>query len=381
MTVDQSGSMEDLPRPASDAAFMARTVEAAIRIGLLVLLLAWCFQIVRPFVMPIAWAVILAVLAYPAYRWLAATLGGRDVLAATGLAVLGLILLIVPAVTLTGTLVEFTGDLMQRLEQGTLKVPPPPESVVTWPVVGEGLDRFWSLASVNLEAALHQIEPQLEAVLSFFLSSVVGTGLGLLQFVLSIIIAGVLLAQSDKAPDLARAVGRRLAGEQGAQLVDLAGDTVRSVARGVLGVALIQALLAGLGFLAIGVPGAGLWVLLVLLLAVIQLPTGLILIPIAIYVFTVANTFTAVVFLLWSIFVSAIDNVLKPLLLGRGVRVPMVVIFLGAIGGMLAAGIIGLFVGSVLLAVAYELFRGWLAQSAAPEPEQARAQAAGADPV
>ena len=155
-------------------------------------------------------------------------------------------------------------------------------------------------------------------------------------------------------------MGTRLAGARGIELVDLAGATLRSVARGILGVALIQSLLAGAGFLAAGVPGAGLWVLLCLLLAIVQLPPGLVLIPVAIYVLSTAGTVTGVLFLIWSIFVSILDNFLKPLLLGRGLEVPMLVIFVGAIGGFLASGFLGLFVGSIVLAIGYELLVSWL---------------------
>lgn len=344
----------------SDAGFLSRTLEAAIRIGFLLLLATWCLQIIRPFVIPVAWGAILAVLAHPGYRWLQDRLGGRSALAATLLTLLALGLLITPTVMLAGTLVEFAGDLGRELGEGTLQIPPPPKTIGTWPIVGEPLESMWSLASTNLSAALRQVAPQLGAALRWLLSTAAGTGLGILQFVLSIIIAGVLLAQADKAPSAARAVGKRLAGDRGEELVNIAGQTVQSVARGILGVALIQSVLAALGFLAVGVPGAGFWALLTLFLAVIQIPPTLILIPIAIYVFSFASTFTAVAFLIWSLFVGMIDNVLKPIFLGRGVRVPMVVIFIGAIGGFMAFGVIGLFVGSVVLAVGYELFLGWL---------------------
>jgi predicted PurR-regulated permease PerM len=160
---------------------------------------------------------------------------------------------------------------------------------------------------------------------------------------------------------VAQGIARRLAGERGPQLADLAEATVRGVARGLLGVAVVQSLLAGVGMVLAGVPAAGLWTLLCLFLCVVQIGAGLVLVPAVIYVFVTGSTTTAVLFLVWSVFVMLIDNVLKPMLMGRGLQVPMVVVFLGAIGGMLAWGIVGLFVGSVILVLGYKLFVGWLA--------------------
>ena len=185
----------------------------------------------------------------------------------------------------------------------------------------------------------------------------------------SIIIAGVLLANTAGGSQAARALARRLAGEQGTKGVELAGATVRSVAQGVLGVALIQSILAGLGCLLVGVPGAGLWALLVLILAVVQLPTILILGPIIVYVFSTTSTIAAVLFAIWSILVGISDAFLKPLLMGRGVDVPMLVIFIGAIGGFMASGIIGLFVGAIILALGYKLIINWLEVDTPPEQE------------
>jgi predicted PurR-regulated permease PerM len=180
------------------------------------------------------------------------------------------------------------------------------------------------------------------------------------MFALSIVIAGVLLSYGDRASDAARRIARRLAHERGDELVDLTRDTVESVTLGILGVALIQGLLAGIGLLVAGVPAAGLWALLVLLLAVVQIPTVLILGPIIVYVFATSSTVIAVPFAIWSLAVGFIDNFLKPMLLGRGVDVPMLVIFMGAIGGFVLQGILGLFAGAVVLAVGFTLFKAWL---------------------
>lgn len=353
----------------NDKVFLSRAVEATIRVGLLIILAAWCFQILQPFIVPIAWGIIIAVAAYPAYRWLLSVLAARRGLAATLITLLMLVLLIVPSLMLADTLVSGAQGLAAGLDSGTLRVPPPPAGVASWPLIGKPLNELWTLASVNLQAALQEIAPHLKVVGDVAVSAAAGAGLGIFQFVVAIIIAGVLLYHAQASGRAARLIGARLAGEQGMEFTEVAEATVRSVARGILGVALIQALLAGLGFLAAGVPAAGLWALLCLLLAIIQIGIVLVLIPIVIYLFSTADTFTAVAFLIWSILIAPLDNILKPILLGRGVAVPMVVIFLGAIGGFIASGIIGLFVGAVVLALGYKLFLAWLTDS--PQPDQA----------
>jgi predicted PurR-regulated permease PerM len=177
---------------------------------------------------------------------------------------------------------------------------------------------------------------------------------------LSLVVAGAILANREAAASFAYTLGRRLAGSRGDELMELARSTTMGVASGIIGVALIQAVLAGIGFLGAGVPAAGLWAMLVLVAAVVQLPVALVMIPIVVYVFSAESTTVFAVFLIWSTFVSLLDNVLKPLLFGRGVEVPTLVIFIGAIGGMMNSGIIGLFTGSVVLAVGYKLFQSWL---------------------
>lgn len=335
-------------------------MEAAIRIGLVVLWVGWCFQILRPFVIPIIWGIIIAVAIYPIYGYLRALLKDSTRVSATLVTVGMLVILVWPAVLIGGLLVENAETVVNHLRDGTFKVPPPPQGLETWPLIGEPLSKFWNLASVNIEGALVQLEPQIMMVASWLLSVVAGIGMAILQFFVAVIIAGVLLAYSTGGHHLAHSIGRRLAGDRGAELADLAEATVRSVARGVLGVALIQSLLAGLGFFIAGIPAAGFWAFLCLILGVVQIGIGPILIPMVIYVFSTTDTVTAVLFLIWSIFVGVIDNILKPLFLGRGLEVPMVVIFMGAIGGMLLSGIIGLFIGAVVLTLGYKLFLAWL---------------------
>ena len=353
---------------SSDTVFQTQAIEAAIRIGLLLLLAAWCLRIVAPFIIPIAWGAIIAVATYPGYCRLYSALGERRKLAATLVTLLLLILLIVPTMLLAESLVYGVQTVADGVRSGTLAIPPPPERVGTWPISGEPLEDIWRLASVNLGEALREVGPQLRGIGAWLLSAAAGAGIAVLQFIIAIIVAGVLLANAEGCKNAAQALFTRLAPEKGARFAQLSGAMVRSVTRGILGVALIQSLLAGLGFLVVGMPAAGLWALLCLILGVMQLGVALVIIPLVIYVFSTADTSIAVIFLGWTIPVTLIDNVLKPILLGRGAPVPMLVIFLGAIGGFITSGIIGLFVGAVVLALGFELYKTWLGDT---EPVEA----------
>jgi predicted PurR-regulated permease PerM len=343
--------------PTEDRIFSYRAVETSIRIGLIALLAISCFQVVRPFVQPIVWGIILAIAVHPIYARLVHALGGREKLSAVILVLGSLLLLIVPLMMITAGLVESAGELASKLHEGEIDVPPPPVAVADWPIFGGRLHDLWATASQSLEAALHQVIPHLAAG-----QRALSAGLGIAMFALSIVIAGVLLSYGDRATNGARKVARRLTPERGDELVALIGATVQSVTRGILGVASIQAFLAGIGMLAVGLPLAGVWALLVFLAAVVQIPALLVLGPIIVYVFATSSTIVAVLFCVWALAVSLSDNVLKPILLGRGVDVPVLVIFVGAIGGFILGGIIGLFVGAVLLAVGYTLFNAWVEQ-------------------
>ncbi|MCU0834345.1 MAG: AI-2E family transporter [Chromatiaceae bacterium] len=362
------------------ASATSRAVETAIRIGLLALLAAWCYQIVAPFLVPIVWGVIIAVAGYPAYLRLRDWLDGREIAAAVVFSLLLLVAILAPAALLSGTLVEGAQGLVEQFQEGSIRVPPPPPGVAEWPLIGGWVEGYWSQAAENLKATLLGIAPQLKAAAQWLLGAAAGAGFGLLQFIFAVAIAGVLLARAEAGKAAGEAIALRLAGERGREFAALAEATVRSVTRGILGVALIQSTLAGLGFLAVGVPAAGLWALIALLLSVVQLGVFPVVIPVLLYVFFTADTLTAVLFLIWSVFVGSIDNVLKPLLLGRGVAVPMAVIFIGAIGGFLSSGIIGLFVGPVVLVLGYKLFLAWLYEAQVPTPEATLAAQEGVPP-
>jgi predicted PurR-regulated permease PerM len=344
--------------------FVKWSVEAAIRIGVLALVFLWSLQIVRPFVQVVLWAIILAVAIYPLYRGLARRLGGRGKTAAVLVTLVALAVLLIPSFKFFGATVQESREVAEKAEAGTLQVPPPAEGVKEWPLIGERTYNFWYSASRNLEATLEGLQPELAAFGKWALSALAGLAGTVLQFFVSILIAGVLLSTGEKGRDFSVKFATRLAGPQGEDFVRLTVATIRSVFQGVLGIAVIQAAMSALGLLLIGVPGAMVWALLIMILAVMQLPPILVLGPVMVWAFATQSTTAAVIFLIYGMFVAVSDSFLKPLLLGRGVDVPMLVILLGAIGGMIMSGIIGLFVGAVVLAVAYQLMMAWLEQDA-----------------
>jgi len=224
----------------------------------------------------------------------------------------------------------------------------------------------WTHASENVEATLRQFAPQVRSIGSWLLSTLTGLGFAFLMTIVAVVIAGVMLMHSEGGGRTARAIGARLGGVQGEAAVDLATRSIRSVATGVIGVATVQAVLSAIGLYLADVPAAGLWAVLVLALAVAQLPPLVILGPAIIYVAATSDsTLTQVLFTIWSVIVSVSDAFLKPMFLGRGMEIPMPVILIGAIGGMLRGGIIGLFVGAVVMAIGYKLFTAWMEQAEA----------------
>ncbi len=363
--------MNNFSEYSADKIFQRRAMEAAIRIGLVVLLVLWCFNIVKPFTMLVLWGAIIAVAIYPVFVKFSSMLGGRQKFAATLMTLVALALLVTPTVMLTDSAIENSQHISQQIREGNLSIPPPSEKVRSWPLIGKKLYGVWELAATNLGELASKYKEQLTGLGKWLLSSAAGAGITLLQFVISIVIAGVFLVYAKNSCHGVEMVAARLMGDDaGKDFTEMAGATIRSVAQGVLGVAIIQAILAGIGLLAIGVPYAGIWTLLVLLLAIMQVPTILVLGPIMLYVFSVEATVPAVLFMIWGLLVGFSDNILKPLLLGRGLDIPMLVVLMGAIGGMILSGIIGLFVGAVVLAVGYRLFTAWLRQDVQPAMDQ-----------
>ncbi len=343
-------------------------VEISIHVGFLILLVAACLLVLRPFLPLIAWGIIIATAAYPSHLKLKRLMGDRNGLASVVSTIILLALVIVPLALLARSLVEGLQNLAALFKAGMPTLPPLPEHIQHWPIVGSSLQEFWGMASKNFSSLLRTFAPQIKSVVPALLVASAGVGAAVIQWVLSILIAGALLANAAKASNVARLLARHLFGDKGPEFEELASSTVRSVTTGIIGVAFIQSFFAALGFVVSGMPGAGLWAVVFLVAALLQIG-AVVLVPAAIYMFIVASTTKAAVFLGWCVLVGLMDNVLKPILLGRGVSVPMAVVFLGAIGGFVAMGAIGLFVGAILLSVGYKLTTAWLQEEPAPKPE------------
>ena len=332
-------------------------VLGALRLGLILLITYWCYKIVAPFIPLLLWGAIIAVATYPLHLKLTARLGNRIKMSAVLMTLIGLIILTVPVIVLTDSLMDSSMHLAAQIDEGSVHIPKPPERVREWPLVGEKLHSSWQQASANLGAALDQFAPQLEAVQHRLIAIAGGAGAAFLQLFFSIIIAGVLLAVAESSMAGVRLVAHWLGGDRSNVLLSMSETTVRSVARGILGVAIIESVLSAIGLFVADVPAAGFWTFLILVLSIIQIPPLLVLIPMVLYVLATAEPFGAAVFVILSIVVVAVDTFLKPVLLGRTVDAPMLVILMGAIGGMMLAGIVGLFVGSVVLVVGWELLQ------------------------
>ena len=353
--------MDPTTEEIADIKFQQRVIDTVIRIGILIALVIWCFDILRPFIYPIIWGIIIAAATHGVHQKLQSILGGRDKLAATLITLIMLAVLIVPVAVLAESMAGGIQALADEVQAGTMKIPPPPETIKTWPLVGEQLDALWQRASKNIAAVAKQFAPQLKIIGGWLLSVAAGAGIGILQFIFAIIISGILLATSKGSSGALKTFATRLAGKKGVEFVAIAGKTVNGVTRGILGVALIQSILAGIAFLVVGIPGAGLWAFIAMILAVIQIGILPVTLPAIIYVFSVAEPVTAVLFTIWMVVISVMDNVIKPLLMGKGAAVPIPIIFLGAIGGFIAAGIIGLFIGAIILSIGYTLYLMWIA--------------------
>jgi predicted PurR-regulated permease PerM len=285
--------MNEPDKITREKAYTGPAIDIAIRIGVIALLIALCFMILRPFISPVLWGAILAIALYPACRRISGVLGGRVKLASAIITAVMLLGIILPAIQMAGSLVVGTKYINERIQHGEIKVLPPPDNIDTWPVIGESLKRQWHEASTNLKGTLTRFEPQLKAMSLRLLKLAMNTALGLVYFTLSIIIAGIFMANAKGVGNMARDLFVRLAGERGADFADISAKTVRNVVKGILGVAITQALLAGAGFLVAGVPGAGLWAFLCLFLAIIQIGIFPVVIPVIIYMFYSADTFTA----------------------------------------------------------------------------------------
>ncbi|MEI6859074.1 MAG: AI-2E family transporter [Shewanella sp.] len=340
--------------------FVNNMMESAIRIGLLFMLIVWTFDIIRPFVIPVLWGAIIAVALMPLTQKLEKAFNGRRGLAAIALAIIGIGFLVIPFILVSGSIFDGISRTIEVLQSGNVNIPGPTQKVANIPVVGDKLYEIWALFSTNLEKAVQHFLPEIRSVVGT-IASVIGSSLvTLIMFIISLIIAAGFMSHSEKISKGVSTIAVRVVGKNGEQWTTLTAATIRSVLLGVIGVAFIQSMLIGSAMFVFGVPLAGFITLGVLILSIAQLPALIVVLPVIFYVFSTQDTTPAIIFTIWVLLAGVSDNFLKPMLMGRGVDVPMPIILIGAIGGMLYFGIIGLFLGAVVLAIWYELFMAWL---------------------
>jgi predicted PurR-regulated permease PerM len=335
-------------------------IQLAIRLGLLAFLIYWTFVLIRPFVPILAWSIVLAVALYPVFNLLSRLLGGRPRLAAAILTVINLAIVIGPATWLGLSAVEGVKDFAANLSAGNLMVPSPPDGVKNWPLIGPQLFELWNQASNNIRAALREVAPHLKPLAGTMLGLAGNAGVGTLKFLLSVALAGFLFPYGSQLVAAGRGFLSRIVPEQSEHFLELAGTTIRAVSQGVIGVAIIQSLLAGIGLKLAGIPGAGLLAFMVMILAIVQIGAAIVLFPVIIWVWIDKEFTTALLLTVFLGIVGILDNILKPLLMARGLTTPTVVILVGVIGGTLAHGIVGLFIGPIILSVAWELTVAWI---------------------
>ncbi len=357
--------MDQPVRPSSSESAPAREpVQVAIRLALLAGVIYWSYILILPFIPILVWSAILAVALYPVFDLLARLLGGRPVVSAILITTLGLAIVIGPASWLVFGLVEGVRVAADQLTAGTVSFPAPSESVKQWPLIGDAVYDLWYLASTNLAAALGRLSPYAKPVATTVLTAIGSVGIEILKFLVAMIAVGFLFIPGPRLVTSMRTFLSHIVPDRSEEFVTLAGETIRSVSRGVIGIAILQAFLAGVGFIVADIPAAGLFAFLILLLGVAQIGCAVILVPMIAWYWMTREPTAALLFTLYIVPVGFVDNALKPFVMGHGSRTPMVVIFIGVLGGTLAHGLIGLFIGPIVLAVGWELLAAWMRDEA-----------------
>ena len=357
----QEPATKDAPAPA--------LWDTLIRVGLIGALAVLCFRIFSPFLSLTVSSIVLAVAIYPLHQRIARRIGGRQGLASAILLIIGVSLLVIPTWALMNSFADSVGGFVKAAQENTLRIPPPSENVKNWPIVGNDLHEFWSKASADLPGLLHSMQPKISDLARDAFSIVASIARSMLLLIVAFIIANIVMAYGESAGRNGRLLFARLAGPtRGHTLVELALSTIRAVALGVVGVAAIQALLIGLALMVARIPVAGVLAIIALLLGIAQVPAIILTLPVIIYIWASDNysTGAAVAHTIILLLTSLADNILKPMMLGRGVDVPMPVILFGALGGMATGGIQGMFVGATALALGYELIKNWVATGPNP---------------
>lgn len=337
---------------------VTRFLDMFIRFGLILALASFCFTVFSPFINMMLWALILAVALYPLHQYFAGLLAGKQGPASVVLVLLGILLIVIPTVLMITSLAESASAMIDKMGSQSFTIPPPSSRIAALPIIGERLSALWMRASVDLPGLLSNYRSQIGDIAKQFLSILASMGGGLIGFIISFIVSGIMMAWGAAGAISAQRIAIRITDEnKGVTLTRLCTSTIRAVAQGVIGVALIQALLVGVIMLMASIPAVGIFFILALILGIAQVPAPAIALM---WSLGTHSTGMDIFYTILLIVAGMADNVLKPLLLGRGVDAPMPVVLLGALGGMASNGILGMFLGATLLAIGYRIFMTWV---------------------
>jgi len=337
-----------------------KKVDSVIRIILICLLIGWCCYIASPFIYMMIWGSIVAISVFPLYSKFLKLFRGSKAVSAIAISLILLSIIIIPSWLLTESIFAGLDHTRARYNQGQPLIPPPGENVQHWPSIAKPVIDFWQLASDNIQEAILQHKGEFEKLGKWSIASLSAFGAGILQFLISIIVGGMFLYFAEPLSKSMLKILKKITPSKGEGVASLIVNTILAVVKGILGVAAIQAAMAGTAFFIVGIPYAGLWTILCLMLSVVQIGSWPVLLSLSIYMFSTHDVLPSILFAAWMAIVATTDNVLTPVLMGRGSSVPMLVLFIGAFGGFMAIGFLGLFLGAVVFSIGYKLFDYWL---------------------
>jgi predicted PurR-regulated permease PerM len=341
---------------------VGRITLTVLFIGGLLVTSAW---IMRPFLPALLWATTLVLATWPVMLRIQRYAGNRRSVAVLVMTLGLLLILIVPlwaAVSTVVTNIDLIGDMARSAL--TVRLPPPPDWVAEIPLFGARIAQAWTkLSQMGVEELAPKLTPYAGALTQWIASAAGGLGSMFLQFLLTAAIAAVMYAKGERAADAILLFGRRLGGQRGETAVYLAGQAIRSVALGVVVTALAQSLIGGIGLRVVGLPFAALLTALMFVLCLIQIGPGLVLVPAVIWMYYVGDGFWATVLLAFTVVATTVDQFIRPILIRRGANLPLLLILAGVIGGLIAFGILGIFIGPTVLAVAYTLLNAWMEEA------------------
>ncbi len=338
---------------------ITRSTLAVLFIGLLIASSLW---ILRPFLFSLSWAIMIVVATWPFMLRVERSCWNRRWVAVLVMSLVLLLILVLPLTFAILTILERTGDVVGLFDSlKTIRIGAPPAWFESVPLFSHTLIERWQhLAAISPQELSAKLAPYINATLKWFVAQVGTIGMLVVHFCLMIILAAVLFSQGEKAADLVCRFAQRLAGDRGLEAALLSAAAIRSVALGIVGTAIFQSALGGFGLIVAGVPAVTLLIAVMMMLCIAQVGPGLVLFPSVIWLYWSGENTWATILLVWSIVVAVSDNFLRPFLIKRGADLPLILIITGVIGGLVAFGIIGLFIGPVVLAVTYTLLLAWI---------------------